>query len=86
MKKTISKSKKSSKEIVNIGAAMPVIDEGHWIAPGKTIRLEHDNIVIYSFSSNLPVIVNYKNGTIRAPFDHNEEQEVVVSYVYRESN
>ncbi len=48
----------SKKEVV------PVIDEVHYISPGETLRLEHTNIMPKSFSSNIPMSINYIDGEI----------------------
>lgn len=72
----------------NIKRKLTVVDEIHYMAPNTTIRLEHDNLVVNSFSSNFPVIVNYKKGTITSSFlnhytlDEDGKFEIVVSYLY----
>lgn len=65
-----------------------VIDETHYMGVNETIRLEHGDIVANSFVSSVPVVVNYKDGTITTYYpayyeaDEDGKFEVVISYVY----
>ncbi len=66
-----------------------VNDETHYMQPNEKIRLQHENIVKNSFVASQPVVVSYKNGTIRT-LDKSKYPLVVegdgfkimVSYVY----
>lgn len=44
---------------------MAVIEEVHTLRPNEIISLEHDKLVLNSFVSNAPVVVNYKEGKVR---------------------
>lgn len=67
-----------------------IIDEEHYVVPNTTVRLEHDNIVVNSVVSNVPVNINYKEGKITTLHPHmyddvvEGEIKVIISYYYEE--
>lgn len=65
-----------------------VIHEVHYMEPNQTIELNHPNVVINSVVTNVPVLVNYKEGKITSmhpnyyTLDQNGKFEIVISYLY----